>query len=106
MTTTNEATPIPQSRVDPPASAGETRERRRARHGRRVRLYVWAGLFVAALAVLVVLSSANTNAVKLDWVVGSTRASLVWIVLAAAVLGWLLGITTAVVFHHRTRRPG
>jgi uncharacterized integral membrane protein len=71
-----------------------------------VRLYAWAALFVASFAVLVVLISANTRAVKLDWVVGSTQASLDWIVLAAAVLGWLLGITTAVVFRYRTRRPG
>jgi uncharacterized integral membrane protein len=84
----------------------ESRVGRLARHGRRVRLYSWAALFVALLAVLVGLISANTHAVKLDWVVGSTQASLDWIVLAAAVLGWLLGITTAVVVRHRTRRPG
>jgi hypothetical protein len=36
-------------------------------------------------AVLVVLISANTCAVKLDGVVGSTHASLVWVILAAAV---------------------
>jgi uncharacterized integral membrane protein len=56
-------------------------------------------------AALVVLISVNTQAVKLDWAVGSTRASLVWIILAAAALGWLLGITTAIVFRHRTRAP-
>ncbi|HTZ05277.1 MAG TPA: hypothetical protein VMB53_05940 [Gaiellaceae bacterium] len=63
-------------------------------------------MLVAVLALLVVLVSANTHAVKLGWAVGSTHASLDWIILAAAVLGWLLGITTAVVFNHRTRRPG
>jgi uncharacterized integral membrane protein len=69
-------------------------------------MYTGAGLLVALLAVLVVLISRNTRAVKLDWVFGSTtHASLVWIILAAAVLGWLLGITTALVFRHRTRRP-
>ncbi len=66
---------------------------------------MWAGVLVAVFAALVVLVSANTHAVKLDWAVGSTQASLDWIILAAAVLGWLLGITTAVVFRHRTRRP-
>jgi len=40
----------------------------------------------------------------LDWVIGSTHASLVWIMLAATVLGWSLGIATAVVFRHRTRK--
>ena len=104
------AAPPPAS--DPQAAAPEAEPRREsrrvrlARHGRRVRLYGWAGLFVALFAVLVALVSANTHAVKLDWVVGSTHASLDWIVLATAVLGWLLGITTAVVFRHRTRGPG
>jgi|SRR5579862_445866 len=86
-------------------SGGESRVGRRARHGRRVRLYGWAVLFVVLFAMLVALTSANTRAVKLGWVVGSTRASLDWIILAAAVLGWLLGIMTVVVVRHRTRKP-
>jgi uncharacterized integral membrane protein len=91
----------------PQAERGvESRAGRLARHGRRVRFWSLAILFIALFAVLVGLISANTRAVKLDWVVGSTHASLDWIVLAAAVLGWLLGITTAVVVRHRTRRPG
>ena len=88
-----------------PVHPGESQRQRLVRHGHRVRLYAGAVVLVALLAVLIVLISKNTGAVKLDWAVGSTRASLVWIILAAAVLGWLLGITTAVVFHHRTRRP-
>ena len=83
----------------------ESRAQRLVRHGRRARLYTGAAVFVALLAVLVVLISVNTRSVKLDWAVGSTHASLVWIILAAAVLGWLLGITTAVVFRRRTRQP-
>jgi uncharacterized integral membrane protein len=83
----------------------ESRLGRLARRGRGVRLYSLAALLVASFAVLVVLVAANTHAVKLDWVVGSTQASLDWIVLAAAVVGWLLGITTAVVVRHRIRRP-
>jgi len=84
----------------------ESRGERFRRHGRRARLYTWAVLFVPLLVVLVVLISRNTRSVKVDWVFGSTtHASLVWIILAAAVLGWLLGITTAIGFHHRTRRP-
>ena len=75
------------------------------RHGRRAGLYTWAVLAVAGLVVLITLIAANVRAVKLDWVVGSTHASLVWIILAAAVLGWLLGIATSVLFRFRTRRP-
>jgi uncharacterized integral membrane protein len=42
--------------------------------------------------------------VKLSWVFGSGHASLVWIVIASVVLGWLLGIVTAIIFRLRTRR--
>ena len=82
----------------------ESRTERLVRHGRHARLYTGAVAFVALLAVLIVLSSKNTRSVTLDWAVGSTNASLVWIILAAAVIGWLLGIATAVVLRHRTRR--
>lgn len=88
-----------------PSPSPESRGQRLARHGHQARLYAGAGVFVALLAVLIVLIAKNTGSVKLDWAVGSTHASLVWIILAAAVIGWLLGITTAVVFRHRTRRP-
>jgi uncharacterized integral membrane protein len=84
--------------------AVEPRGERLRRHGRRARLYTWAGLFVALLVVLIVLIAKNTRSVELDWVFGTAHASLVWIILAAAVLGWLLGIVTSVVFRFRTRR--
>jgi uncharacterized integral membrane protein len=106
MASTQPQAPTPASSPDPPSTAAaESRIERLVRHGRRARLYTGAVVFVALLAVLIVLISKNTRSVKLDWAVGSTHASLVWIILAAAVLGWLLGITTAVVFRHQTRRP-
>ncbi len=55
--------------------------------------------------MVIALIAANTQSVKLDWVVSSSRASLVWIILVATVLGWLLGITMSILFRHRTRRP-
>jgi uncharacterized integral membrane protein len=79
---------------------------RLARQSRGARLYGSAGVFVALIAVLVALASANTPAVKLDWVVGSTRASLSLIIVAAVIFGWLLGITTAVGVRRRMRRAG
>ena len=83
----------------PAAAIVEPRSARLRRHGRRTGLYTWA----FGLIALVV---ANTRQVKLSWVVGTGHASLVWIVLAAAVLGWLLGVVTSVVFRLRTRpRP-
>ena len=106
MTSTEPEAPPPERDLASPAAIpGESRHERARRYGRRARLYAGAFVLVALLTVLVILISKNTGAVKLDWAVGSTRASLVWIILAAAVLGWLLGLATAVVFHHRTRRP-
>jgi uncharacterized integral membrane protein len=90
-----------------PKPATEPVEPRRARlrrHGHRAGLYAWAFVVVALLVIVIALAVANTRQVKLNWVVGDSRASLVWIVLAAALLGWLLGIATGVVFRLRTRR--
>ena len=85
-------------------AAVEPRSARLRRHGRRTGLYTWAVGLVALLVVLIALVVANTRQVKLSWVVGTSHASLVWIILAAAVLGWLLGIFTSVLFRLRTRR--
>ena len=88
----------------PMLEAVEPRSDRFRRRGRRARLYAWAFGLVALLVVLVALVVANTRQVKLGWVVGTGHASLVWIILAAAALGWLLGMTTGATFHLRTRR--
>jgi uncharacterized integral membrane protein len=105
MTAIHRPPPAPAPEA-PPADAASSREprgERFARHFRRARLYTWAILFVAVLIVLVVLIAANLRSVKLDWVFGSGHASLVWIVLASTVLGWMLGIATSVLFRFRTR---
>ena len=88
------------------AQTGELRGERMRRHARRTRLYVWAGALVVLLVVVIALAVANTRSVKVSWVFGSTNQSLVWIILATAILGWLLGIVTATIFRHRTRRRG
>jgi len=93
-----------QAETPPPAAPAEARGDRLRRHGRRTGLYTWAVGLVALLVVLIALVVANTRQVKLSWVVGNGDASLVWIILAAAILGWLLGIITSVVFRLRTRR--
>jgi uncharacterized integral membrane protein len=83
----------------------ETRGARFSRKARRTRLHLYAFCTVALLVCLVALVVANTRQVKLSWVVGSSTASLVWIVLSAAILGWLLGILSSAVFRRRTRAP-
>jgi uncharacterized integral membrane protein len=82
----------------------EPRRERLRRRGRHTGLYAWSFGLVALLVVLVALVVANTRQVKLSWVAGTGHASLVWIILASAVLGWLLGIVTSAVFRLRTRR--
>ena len=105
MTSTEPEPTTPEPDLPPPAAApGESRKARARRYGHRTRLYAGAFASVALIAILVVLITKNTGAVKLDWAFGSTHASLVWIILASAVLGWLLGIATAIGFRYRTRR--
>ena len=98
---------VPETGLRAPleSASQETPSHRRRRHARRVGLYISATTFIGVFVLLVALAAANTRAVRLDWLVGSTQASLVWIILAAAGLGWLLGATTAIVVHHRTRNP-
>jgi uncharacterized integral membrane protein len=85
----------------PPAV--ETRGEHFRRKARRTRLHLYAFFTVALVVCLVALAVANTRQVKLSWVVGSSTASLVWIVLFSAILGWLLGIVTSALFRWRTR---
>ena len=103
---------------DPPTSAGltsvtlasadatgETRGARFARKAHRTRLYLYAGAAVALLVALIALVIANTGHVKVSWVVGSSSVSLVWLVVFSAILGLLLGMVLAALFHWRTRTP-
>jgi uncharacterized integral membrane protein len=93
-----------RAQPQPATEPVEPRGARLRRHGHHTRLYAWAFFLVALLVVVIALAVANTRQVKLSWVVGTSHASLVWIILAAAVLGWLLGIATGVLFRLRTRR--
>jgi uncharacterized integral membrane protein len=93
----------PESGPEPQATREPRRDRLR-RHGRHTWFYMWAGALVALLVILIALVVANTRNVKVSWVLGSTRQSLVWIILVTAILGWLLGIVTSEIFRFRTRR--
>ena len=86
------------------APQGEVRGERFRRRARRTRLYASAAALVVLLVVVIALAVANTRHVEVSWVFGSTRQSLVWIILVTAILGWLLGIMTATIFRYRTRR--
>jgi uncharacterized integral membrane protein len=90
----------------PPAAAPiETRGERFGRKARRTRFHAYAFFTVVLLVCLVALVVANTRQVELSWVVGTSSASLVWIILSSAVLGWLLGIVSSALVRWRTRAP-
>ena len=72
---------------------------------RRTRLHGYALLAVALFAFVIALAAANTARVKVSWLFGSSHVSLVWLILAAAILGWLLGLVTNAALHRRTRAP-
>ena len=85
--------------------AGETRGARFARRAHRTRLYLYAGIAVILLVVLVALVIANTGHVNVSWVFGTSSVSLVWLVVFSAILGLLLGLLLGAIFHWRTRTP-
>jgi uncharacterized integral membrane protein len=94
----------PAARAEQEAPRGEPRGDRLRRQAHRTGLYASAGALVVLLVAVIALAVANTRSVKVSWVFGSTHQSLVWIILVTAILGWLLGIATSVIFRFRTRR--
>jgi uncharacterized integral membrane protein len=56
------------------------------------------GLYVVLFVVL------NTRTVKVSFVVGSTRLSLIWVILLALVAGLVLGMLASQLYRHRQRR--
>jgi uncharacterized integral membrane protein len=87
------------------ATDRETRRERSRRKTHRSRLYRYAILAVALVALLIALAASNTAPVKINWVFGNSHVSLVWLALFAAILGWLLGLIATGAFHRRTRAP-
>jgi uncharacterized integral membrane protein len=82
----------------------ETRGAEAARKAHRAGLYLLAFAALAVLVYLVALVAMNTARVSVSWVFGTSRVSLVWLVLFAAILGWLLGLLMSILFRRRTRR--
>jgi uncharacterized integral membrane protein len=87
------------------ANGTETRVEHFRRKAHRGRLHGYAIAIVALVACLIALAASNTAHVKVSWVFGTSHVSLVWLVLFAAILGWLLGLLTSARFHWRTRAP-
>ena len=87
------------------ANGTETSREHLRRKALRGRLHGYAIGAVAIVAVLIALAASNTAQVKVNWLIGNSRVSLVWLVLAAAILGWVLGLMASARFHWRTRAP-
>jgi uncharacterized integral membrane protein len=83
----------------------ETRRGRFRRNAHLTRLHGYAIATVALGAFLIALAASNTAHVKVNWVFGSSHVSLVWLVLFAAILGWLLGLAASSRFHWSSRAP-
>lgn len=91
--------------ADAAANGSETRAEHFRRKALRGRLHGYAIGAVALVALLIALAASNTGQVRVNWLIGSSRVSLVWLVLAAAILGWVLGLMASARFHWRTRAP-
>jgi uncharacterized integral membrane protein len=87
-----------------PETATEGRRARAGRLTRRTALYVWAAILIITGILLVILIAQNTRHVRVGWILGHSTVSLVYLILAAALLGWVLGLATNIVFRRRTRR--
>ncbi|MGC8480413.1 MAG: lipopolysaccharide assembly protein LapA domain-containing protein [Acidimicrobiales bacterium] len=96
--TTEAATAAPQSMA-------ETRSAKFTRLFHRFRLHSYAVLAIVVLGSVVALAVANTARVRVDWILGRSRISLVWLVLCSAVLGWILGLLVTAAFRWRNRAP-
>jgi uncharacterized integral membrane protein len=101
---TASSAPSEQPATEAAPSSPTTRRDRLRHRAHQIRLYGWTALLVAALIVLVALVADNTRRVKVGWVFGSSHASLVWIILVAAIVGWLAGLATSFVVRRRIRR--
>ena len=86
-----------------PAYGSESRLQRGVRYSHRTGLYLSLAIALATLVFLILLIARNTRHVKLDYVFGSTRTGLVWLVIISAITGWVLGIVTAFLIRRRTR---
>ena len=100
-----DADPGPAKESATTANGAETRPERIRRKARRGRLHGYAIAAVALVTYLIALAASNTARVKVNWVFGSSHVSLVWLVLFAAIVGWLLGLAVTAAFHWRTRAP-
>lgn len=86
-----------------PILEAETRLRRGIRYSHRTGLYAALVVAIATIVFLILLIAQNTRRVKVDYVLGSTQARLIWLVIISSITGWVLGIVTSFLVRRRTR---
>ena len=86
-----------------PSLEEESRLRRGLRYGHSTGLYLALIIGIGAIVLLILLIARNTRQVKVDYVIDSTQARLIWLVVISAIIGWVLGIVTAFLIRRRTR---
>jgi len=86
------------------APAEETRFRRGLRYTHRTWTYVSLAALVATAVYVILLISLNTRRVPVDYVFGSAKARVVWLILVSVIAGWVLGLATSYLLRRRIRR--
>jgi uncharacterized integral membrane protein len=94
---------VSEHEQEAPSLEEESRLRRGLRYGHSTGLYLALMIGIGAIVLLILLIARNTRQVKVDYVVDSTQARLIWLVVISAIIGWVLGIVTAFLIRRRTR---
>jgi uncharacterized integral membrane protein len=94
---------VSEPEQESPRFEAESRLQRGIRYSHRTGLYVALAVAIATIVFLILLIARNTRQVKVDYVFGSTQATLVWLVVISAITGWVLGIVTGFLVRRRTR---
>jgi uncharacterized integral membrane protein len=104
MTQAGESEPPVEAPEEQGQHERERLHRRVVRRGRQAGHVLWAGLLVTAAVFIVILIAENTRSVRVGWIFGHSHISLIYLVVFAVVLGWVLGIATSFLLLRRIRR--
>ena len=89
---------------EPVTPLEETRFRRGMRYGHRGGLYAALVVAIAAVVYLILLIVQNARHVEVDYVFGSSRTRLIWLIIVSGLVGWVWGVATAFLIRRRTTR--
>jgi uncharacterized integral membrane protein len=95
-----------EQRPEPEPAPGSSLSERLAEGRRTFQPALWARLIIVGLLGFYVLLFVvlNTRGVKVSFVVGSTRVSLIWVILLALAAGLVLGVLASQLYRHRQGR--